>query len=278
MLLPTAELRERLVAHFRLSDRCWIYSAFITVPGIRFVLENRGVISNDRLLIRCNPSDVLAGACSLDALEIALSRGIQVRVSSALHVKLYFFDSVLFVGSANLTGSGLALVGYCNDELSTEGVPSDRDKQIAENLWLEGVYLGLDELERMRDYVEKLPKKGIAGVSAWPNDIFIEERSLYCSDFPQDGPLDKDRWNSRGQLEASFAYRWITEALKENGGEASFGYLSSRLHDDVYDDPTPYRREIKDLLVNLITLIQKFKSEEISITVPGHSQILRLNR
>lgn len=278
MLLPTAELRERLVTHFRLSERCWVYSAFITMAGINLVFENRDTVRNDRLLIRCNPSDVLAGACSLEALELALSRGIQVRVSSALHVKLYLFDAVLFVGSANLTGSGLALVGYCNDELSTEGVPSDRDMQIADNLWSEGVLLGPLEIQKMRDYIEQLPENDTQQFPAWPEDIFVEERSLYCSDFPQGGPSDDFRWSTVRQFETSTAYRWIKETLKDNGGEASFGYLSSRLHDDVYDDPTPYRREMKDLLVNLIELIQKFKNDEISITVPGHSQVLSLNR
>ncbi len=277
MLLPTAELRERLVAHFRLSERCWIYSAFFTMPGINLVLQSRDVIRNDRLLIRCNPSDVLAGACSIEALEIALSHGIHVRVSSALHVKLYLFDSVLFVGSANLTGSGLALVGYCNDELSTEGVPSDRDIQIADNLWSEGVVLGPRELQKMRDYIEQLSQHDSQQFPAWPEDIFIEKRSLYCSDFPQGEAMDAHRWSTVGQFESSAAYRWIKETLKENGGTASFGYLSSKLHDDVYDDPAPYRREIKDLLANLVELIQKFKNDEISITVPGHSQVLSLN-
>lgn len=278
MLLPTAELRERLVSHFKFSERCWIYSAFITMPGVNLILDNRDATKNDRLLIRCNPSDVLSGACSLEALNLALSRGIQVRVSSALHVKLYLFDKILFVGSANLTGSGLALVGYCNDELSTVGVPSDRDIDIAENLWSEGVVLGPREIQKMRDYIEQLPQNDAQHFPAWPEEIFVEERSLYCSDFPQGGSLDECRWSTVRQFEASTAFLWLKQILKENGGKVSFGYLSSRLHDDVYDDPSPYRREIKDLLVNLIALIKKFKNDEISITVPGHSQILSLKR
>lgn len=277
MLLPTSELRDRLIVNFRCSERSWIYSAFITVPGIDLVLKNRTVTLNDRLLIRCNVADVLSGACSLDAVELALLSGIQIRVSSALHVKLYVFDTVLYVGSANLTGSGLALVGYRNDELSTEGSPSERDLQIAENLWSEGVMLGFEELVKMRDFIDQCPKSSSKLISSWPDDIFFEERSLYCSDFPQGEGLDEDRWVSSEQLEVSVAYRWMIKALKENGGEASFGYLSARLHNDLYDDPTPYRREVKDLLANLIKLTQHLKSDQIAISAPGYSQILRLN-
>ena len=277
MLLPTSELRKRLVTHFRQSERSWVYSAFVTFPGIKLILEHRDVIASDRLLVRCSLSDVLAGACSLDALELALSKGMQIRISSALHVKLYFFDAVLFVGSANLTGSGLALVGYCNDELSTEGLPSQRDVQIAENLWSEGVNLGARELAQMRDFVGQLSHNEAAVPSEWPENIFSENRSLYCSDFPQGGAMDEHRWVSREQFEASVAYRWIIEVLRQNDGEASFGLLSSQLHNDVYDEPGPYRREIKDLLVNLISLIDRFKSDQISITVPRHTQVLRLN-
>ena len=88
--------------------------------------------------------------------------------------------------------------------------------------------------------------------SKWPEEIVSEDRDLYCSDFPQGTQLDEHRWTSLPDFEASMAFQWLLKSTLENGGSASFGYLSQKLHNDVYDDPTPYRRAIKDLLANLL--------------------------
>lgn len=277
MLLPTSELKRRLVEHFASSTRCWVYSAFVTQVGVNFLLESRTVHSEDRLLVRCQLRDVVSGACSLNALGHALRAGIQVRLSSALHVKLYFFDSALFVGSANLTGKGLALVGYCNDELSTEGVPTDRDNEIAGNLWNQGVELNLGRIEQMLAFVAGLETSENTLPSKWPEGILSENRDLYCSDFPQGTPNDADRWMSLSDLKASMAFQWLLKSTRGNGGSASFGYLSQKLHNDVYDDPTPYRRAVKDLLANLLQLVETFRVQELQVTTPNRSQVVTLH-
>lgn len=276
MLLPTSELRNRLVEHFEASSRCWVYSAFVTEAGVGFLLNSRTVRSEDRLLVRCQLRDVLSGACSLDALKLALRAGFQVRMSSALHVKLYFFESALFVGSANLTGRGLALVGYCNDELSTEGIPTDRDTEIAENLWNQGVEINLERIDQMSAFVAEIETSKNTLPSKWPEGIVSENRDLYCSDFPQGTQIDEDRWTSRADFEAGMAFQWLLKSTLEKGGSASFGYLSQKLHNDVYDDPTPYRRAIKDLLANLLDAVETLGVKTLTITTPNRSQIVNL--
>ncbi len=276
MLLPTAELKRKLALQFVSSQRCWIYSAFVTELGIEHVINSRTISNSDRLLVRCTLSDVLSGACSLSALKTAIGSGFQVRISTALHVKLYFFDSVLYVGSANLTGKGLALVGYCNDELSTEGVPSARDIEIAENLWSQGVPVDLNRLNLMEDFVSQLPLDSTASYFQWPKEIFEEERDLYCSDFPQNSLDDSLRWESRSKLERSNAYKWLLSSVIESGGSVSFGALSKKMHSDVYDDPAPYRRDIKELLNNLLELVQALQPTELAVHTPNVSQVVFL--
>lgn len=276
MLLPTAELKSRLKQQFSESRRCWIYSAFVSQPGIDFVLGYRHEFSSDRLLVRCDVRDVVTGACSIGALKSALDAGFEVRLSSALHVKLYFFDEKLFVGSANLTGKGLALVGYCNDELSTEGVPTARDAEIAENLWSQGTEINGARLIAMQKFIEQLDTVAGGTLAGWPDSIFFEERDLYCSDFPQNTTADSYRWSDIEEFRVSPAYLWLMRSVRENGGSASFGWLSKKLHTDVYDDPAPYRRNIKELLENLLDLVVKFQPKEVFAERPNVSLVVFL--
>ena len=44
----------------------------------------------------------------------------------------------------------------------------------------------------------------------------------------------------------------------------------------LYDDPKPYRREVKDLQQNLYTFIKGLKIDGIEITRPNYSQKIRL--
>ena len=56
-----------------------------------------------------------------------------------------------------------------------------------------------------------------------------------------------------------------------------FGELSARLHNVVVADPKPYRKDIKQMLANLLRLIEELEMEEIVIDRPNYSQRIRLN-
>ena len=278
MLLNASELRNRLKIQLERSDRCWVYSAFLTESGAEFLIENAAMREDERVLVRCSVADVLAGACSLSALSMLIDRNFQVRLSSALHVKLYMFGDVFYVGSSNLTGKGLALSGNSNDELSTEGAASPEVIAVAENLWSQGVELTRKTLEQMQEYVSEVDLLSSTQDAEWPAEIFVEDRDLYCSDFPLSVPTNDPRFLSTAQFRASMAYSWLVRTLEENNCEGSFGYLSSKLHNDVFDDPGPYRREIKGLLSNLLEVIGQLNIPELSVIRPRHRQVVVFNR
>lgn len=48
------------------------------------------------------------------------------------------------------------------------------------------------------------------------------------------------------------------------------------MHDSVISDPKPYRREIKEMLVNLLAIIEQLGMDEVCIDVPNYSQRVRL--
>ena len=64
--------------------------------------------------------------------------------------------------------------------------------------------------------------------------------------------------------------------LKGNDGCMYFGELSQNLHNALISDPKPYRRDVKKMLANLLSLIEKLGMEEIVIDRPNYSQRVML--
>ena len=55
-----------------------------------------------------------------------------------------------------------------------------------------------------------------------------------------------------------------------------FGALSEKLHNALVSDPKPYRRDVKQMLTNLLSLCNQLGMEEIVIDRPNYSQRVKL--
>ena len=55
-----------------------------------------------------------------------------------------------------------------------------------------------------------------------------------------------------------------------------FGALTEKLHNALVEDPKPYRREVKELLSNLLSWVEELEMEEIVIDRPNYSQRIRI--
>lgn len=51
-----------------------------------------------------------------------------------------------------------------------------------------------------------------------------------------------------------------------------FGELSQNLHNALISDPKPYRRDAKQMLANLLSLIEELGMDETVIDRPNYSQ------
>jgi hypothetical protein len=277
MLLNTLELRRHIEKHLLKSSRCFCYSAFFTETAADWLVKQRIFKKDDRLLVRARPTDFLSGSCSIDALRKALDAGLTIKMSTALHAKIYAFDDFVYSGSANLTARGLALIENHNDEIGTRSELDKADLALLNNLWIQATHINNETLDKMQKFIAKnleTNKVLLEKQLVWPADIESEKRDIYCSDFPQDYPTDDIRWNSEELLKQTLAYQWLSKALIEQT-EVSFGQLTSMLHDQVYDDPTPYRRKIKFLLANLISAVAELDSNSLEVIRPRHRQIVR---
>lgn len=277
MLLPSARYRQQIEDELGSSQRGYFYSAFFTVEGAKWLNGNRNLKIDDRLLVRALPADFIAGACSFDAIRFVVDSGLPVRMSSALHAKVYAFDRMVFAGSANLTAKGLALAEDSNLEIGIKADVSSDDIDLLDHLWTQAVVLDDETLARMEKHIQELIGDNAAsgqGKISWPEEVVIEDRDMYCSDFPQIFPSDDLRWSGFAPLKETIAYQWLLNQV-ETHGEPSFGLLSSLLHNDVYDDPAPYRREIKELLANLLEVVKEHDRDCLEVIRPRHRQVVR---
>lgn len=90
-------------------------------PGVAARLESAAShgTADWRLLTYVNARAAAYGSLSLDGLERLLAKGVSIRSLPGLHAKLFLIDdSIGFVGSANLTTSGLGGDERHNRELS----------------------------------------------------------------------------------------------------------------------------------------------------------------
>ena len=276
-LLDTKELRLALEPALRSARRCYLYSAFLTDLAADWLISTRQFDNKDRLLIRGLPLDFVTGASSFQALRKLLRHGAQIRFSTALHAKIYVVDASIFVGSANLTGNGLALVDDPNDELTIRADLESGHLQQISHLWDEAYLVDADLLSRLEKYLggcelESSDRSAVPNV--WPDDLIEENRALYCSDFPQFGVNDSEAWIFSNALPSSKAYVWLHSVVSEHGS-CSFGFLSSTLHSDLHVDPAPYRRNVKDLLANLLSHVAATADMPLEVIRPNHSQVVR---
>ena len=109
MLIGGEAYRKQLEENLISSKRFVCYSAFFTQTAAQWLSKARNFVIEDRLLIRALPTDFSAGSCSFEAIRLVQKHGLIVKMSSALHAKIYAFDECVYAGSANLTAKGLAL-------------------------------------------------------------------------------------------------------------------------------------------------------------------------
>ena len=120
-----------------------LISAFITVPGIEWVLEHLSPsVTSLRVLARWNCGDLVAGASDLEVYTILNERGAHFFIMSDLHAKISLVDDrTLLLGSANLTNFGLRLVPGGNREIGISISPTTEDIQVINTLFDEAVEL-----------------------------------------------------------------------------------------------------------------------------------------
>ena len=300
-LISNQELTLKLESHFPTAAEINIISAFITKPAYSW-LSNLTQFNRPKITLvgRFLPKDFIDGASSIEAIRLSLQSGYSVKALSNLHAKIFQIDSeLIYTGSANMTGKGLALVDNSNLEACTVVVPTNESKAFIVKIINSSINLTLEHLDKMQKFIDDFEHSNNVDIpDNWPDDILPKATELFVSDFPLSKPgecceiyqinpslefavIEKNKSNfesAQSLFKNSKAYCWLKTLLMENKGnrDLGFGQISSLLHDALCDDPAPYRRDIKDIQTNMYEYLMLYAFNEIEIYIPGRrSQVLK---
>jgi hypothetical protein len=278
-----------------------IISAFITKPAYSWLCNLTQFNSPKITLVgRFLPKDFIDGASNIEAIRLSLTSGYSVKALSNLHAKIFQIDNdVIYTGSANMTGKGLALIEKSNLEACTVIAPTDATKLFITKIINSSIELTPDHLDRMQNFIDELTQVDNVEIPEnWPEDIISKTTELFVSDFPLSKPdetceeylinsalefavIEANRTDfdyAQSLFKSSKAYHWLTRILVEHKGERDlgFGQVSRILHDALADDPAPYRRDIKDIQANFYEYLALYTFDEVKVYVPGRrSQVLK---
>ncbi|WP_213544995.1 phospholipase D family protein [Vannielia litorea] len=239
--------------------------------------------SDLRVFSRWRLSDLVGGGSDLDAAREVLAVGGNFSIHPRLHAKVFVFDDIAFVGSANLTGSGLPTVegtGNLEAALATPQISEVVD--FVTDLCNHSMLLSDELVEEISREVERLTQPEAVALTEASTRMpaafervarETQQRPFTGADFPWcDGPAevmigevsepsvehDLELFSlapnpSLAALKTSFlqsrCYAWLSSQTED---EVRYGDLTARLHDALDGDPRPYRREVKRLLSNLL--------------------------
>ena len=288
----------------RCKDELIICSGFITKVGLNWVLEKiKDKKLKCKIYCRWNNEDLISGASSLEAYKICKNQGWNFYILERLHAKFFLIDKKdLIVGSANLTGKGLSLIPMSNKEFGIAVEATDYDLDNIDLILNESVIVNDEIYNQYKKWYEKnknfKPIKYPELPDELKNLVRINLKKIWVSELPWSTPqslienlnsseesirhdrkmlnIDKKE-DIKTAFEKSRIFQWFKRKLNENEDKTMFfGDLTEQIHNSLFDDPKPYRKEVKSLQVNLYEYIKYCKFEYLLVDRPDHSERIQL--
>ena len=253
-------------------------------------------VKEKRLLVRFRMDDILKGSTDFSIIECGIRAGWQVYIRFDLHAKTYIIDNKRgLIGSANATNSGLSIGKNRNMERATLVDIEPKDVEKINKLFDDAILIDSALLRKLKSQINAVGKNGQQEIYSWDASITTMFNphidTLFSYELPEDFNLRNGEYFSfldetyngdivkfKELFRWSNAYLWLLAILKENKGCLYFGTLAEKLHNILISDPKPYRRDVKQMLANLLSLIDKLGMEEIMIDRPNYSQRISLRK
>ena len=300
-LLTTDETKKEIIRQVsQAQEQLQVISAFCKIPAVELLDKTiHNPLKSKKLMVRFLLSDIIHGATDITLYEYCKSHGWQMYVRFDLHAKTYVFDKKrCILGSANLTSRGLDLSLCGNYELSCYAELNGLDIIKIESLF-NNATLMTDELYNAMKIECEYARKNRTDVSTavgWSDYIKQQFKSidlvLFTYDFPTaKNPdysdlrcfdfLELDSIPVMSELQEVFrcckAFSWLYGVVERSADKTCyFGRLTEELHNTLINDPKPYRKEVKELLSNLLSWASVLGIDEIKIDTPNHSQRVRI--
>lgn len=301
MLLSSTEFRDSLQSSMKAAKQeVIVLSGFIKAEALKWLLDQCDS-KNVTVVSRWRKHDLVCGASDFECYEICKKAGVRFGVSQNLHGKVYNIDQKIFVGSANLTGRGMAFSNNYNDEFGVGFTAGESDKSKLNFYLNEVIWLNEELAESIRSELEETPVNKLVSELEWSITVkslllqpvkylwmhellFCQPKDLLSFDTNNEHQIhdfeilglnfdNLNRENLAQQFKQTNAFRWLSNQIKRNNS-MRFGEISSHLHNSILDDPLPYRREVKDLVSNLYAWFELL-SDEFEVSRPRHTQIIK---
>ena len=280
-------------------------SAYIRSEALRHLLAMAPNGQSGKVLVRWQIGDLISGASDLETFEICQSRGLKLFMRLDFHGKVYSISPYgVIVGSSNATLSGLGLRPDSNTEASTLVACSPLNMDLVEGFFrgatevteqiVAAIRVALNAVQDSTVSMVEWPESvlNLLGPTSDVSGLLVSECLWSTADgfgsnahdlqFQHDLSLlgvrhDDEPQRIRAALTKCSLYRWLINILRHQPGNfLYFGRLSALLQEALLDDPTPTRRDVKDLLQCLLFWIQKFASEDLVVDRPNYSQRVTL--
>ena len=279
------------------KDSVQIISAYCKENAIKqlnnFISDS---VQEKKIMVRFRLDDILKGSTDFSIIDFCQQSGWKVYIRFDLHVKTYIVDGKRgFVGSANATNSGLNLGSHGNVEIGTLVDIDMVDMEKVEALYEDAIFVNDSVYEKLKVQYQMISTYEQGKQYVWNQEIYElftpKVKTLFSYELPEKDEfsngeymtfLDTEYFDDTGLMKETIrwsnAYLWLLNVLKENDGCMYFGAITEKLHNALVSDPKPYRRDVKVLLANLLSLIEKLQMEEIVVDRPNYSQRVRLKK
>lgn len=294
------------------TDPIYFASAFCRSSA--FARHFSGLInhqSKKTLIVRWRLGDFVSGASDLDTFAVATELGWDLYMNSHLHAKALFTGKNAIISSANMTDRGMAgsppqgnyELGVCIEETETSSLQTWFDQIIEDSRLMDDElfqqlssevqgHLDSNPIEQQKVLEFSSETKRLIDAqpnfrlytqdlfwTASPSDLFKLSTTPEARKFIEHDLMllrlsrPFDQQDVSNAFSRCPAFRWLKSKLSS---EMYFGELTAALHEDLADDPAPYRQEIKGLLSNLLQWSQKLAPTHIQVDRPNHSQRIKL--
>jgi HKD family nuclease len=296
-IIDTSSITKALQTLIEQANSICFISAFLT-SSILEVFKGTDFEKNISLYIRCRPSDCIGGSCDLNVLKQLISKGVSCFIDYKLHAKIYIFDSKdAVIGSSNLTANGLGFSHYPNFELNYSCQLSSSDLSQIDNYLTQCVQININDIEKMQTELALIDTTSLNNIpDEWETvDLKPKEEllGLFIEDFPKSNPFDLSKYSEKDiihdqtmfgttpsdktKFKQSNVFKFIHRFISlQESKSASFGAITAYLHNNILDDFSPYRREVKIFLQNFASYLEFYENEIIKVKRPNYSQVFFL--
>lgn len=297
-LLSGEELAQRVSESVQTANgEIFIVSAYLKLAAIEWVASNISKGVRVHVLSRWNKADLVSGASDLSVFEFCKSLGWSFYIEQTLHAKAVLVDKkFLALGSSNYTNNGLSLFASGNKELNIEVFPSNEECTRIRKFFSDAYALNTPMFNILKKEVESaqanLESKQSNTWSSQVSECFLPVvDKIWTDECLRLGPScffnkpsddmdyshDKSLWSGAPSLDKFMAlkiFKWLSSVVEEENEPLRFGYLSSKLHDVLINDPKPYRKDVKEYLRVLLEWIEYYEIYQIQ----KHAHTVSLQR